>query len=154
MLPRNEPDPYHPHVLRVGMLEFTEETAHHWAGPFEGGYAAYKLMDYRIFSRFSGPEFLRLNDLSIQEKMRKREQLKHLSKKERLAHYWIFSDEVDFPTTEKPIRLYVYGNDDTSFSKFYATTEEAVAELNLLEGCGALDFNKDFLALGGFVFTN
>lgn len=147
-----------PHILRVGMLAFNEETACAWGGPFEGGYAGYTLKDYRVSAPHSGLHYLVQNDLYLSERLRKRqvliERLKMPSKADKQKHYEIFNDVIDFATTAKPIRLYMFGNDDTSFSKFYATTEEALAEVDLLEACEPLDFYKDLMALEGFVFTN
>ncbi len=55
-------------------------------------------------------------------------------------------------TTARPIELRVYGNDDTSYTKFYATVEAAWEEVALFESNQPLDFDE-FVAFG-FVFTN
>ena len=56
-------------------------------------------------------------------------------------------------TTACPFELKLFGNDDTTWSKFYATSEEAREELALFEVNQPLNYHgvvHDF----GFVFTN
>lgn len=57
-------------------------------------------------------------------------------------------------TPDKPYRIHVAGNDDTSYAKVYASEHEAREELSLMLACEPLDFHRDFISLGGWVFTN
>ncbi len=114
-------------VLEIGMLAFTDASACCWGGPFPGNYAVYKLYDYTGL------------DLS------------------KTDAYYLKNPEavIESPTTALPVRLYFCGNDDTSYSKFYAKVEEARFDLDMLkslEADGPLDFHE-FCAIG-FVFTN
>lgn len=59
----------------------------------------------------------------------------------------------DWYTVEKPFCLYMCGNDDCSYSKFFPTLEETREDLAILEACQPLDIHKDIVN-NGFVFTN
>jgi len=59
----------------------------------------------------------------------------------------------NMPSYEKPIALVMYGNDDTSYTKLYATEEEAMAELNLFSETEPLDA-RDVIFNFGFFFSN
>jgi len=59
--------------------------------------------------------------------------------------------EQEHPTVEKPFALFIAGNDDTSYTKYYPTLEALEEELALYEACQPLNFYDD---LKGFVFTN
>lgn len=133
-LGKGEVQDYNPGTitLRAGFLQFTKETAHNWAGPFEGGYAAFHLVDWTNatyqYSKFTPKK----NGIKV---------LDYISK-----------SNDPHPTFEFPIELKMYGNDDTSYAKYYKTQEEALAELQLFEDNQPLDFKiiKDFK----FYFTN
>jgi|ERR1019366_171205 hypothetical protein len=56
----------------------------------------------------------------------------------------------DIPTIERPIKLYLAGNDDTSYSFFATTVEEAEKVLETL----ILEPTMEKLRDLGFVFTN
>ena len=43
-------------IIAEGMLKFTDETAHCWAGPFEGGYAHCVVRDYTNSTYAGGPK--------------------------------------------------------------------------------------------------
>lgn len=52
-----------------------------------------------------------------------------------------------------PYSVYLYGNDDCSYTKYFATEEEQLSELNYLSYMQPLDFNLD-VTKRGYVFTN
>ena len=60
---------------------------------------------------------------------------------------------IDRPTVEKPFALKLAGNDDVSYTKFYATLEEAQAELSLFTADQPLNFPL-YVQENGFAFTN
>lgn len=116
--------------VACGMLQFTKDSADNWGGPFPGGYAAYVLRD-RSATLYCGGNLVKKNDEWYREHP---------------------DTSVEDVTSEKPISLYFCGNDDTSYTKFYRTVEEGLADLELLLAATPLDFHEfiDF----GFVFTN
>jgi hypothetical protein len=133
--------------IRGGVLPFTPETASSWGGPFPGDFAAFRLTDHRETPSLSGHR----------PKARKRTGLEPPPKlvtqvgDEHQARYPGQAQEM--VTTARPFELRVYGNDDTSYTKFYASEEEALQELELFEGGGPLDFHE-FVEGFGFTFTN
>lgn len=132
--------------LRGGLLPFTPETASSWGGPFEGGYAAFRLTDHRETR----------SHLDRRPKPRKRtgrepppKLLTEVGDDYQGRHPGRPQEMV---TTERPFELRVSGNDDTQYSKFYGSELEALAELALLEGSGPLDF-LEFTRGFGFRYT-
>lgn len=138
--------------IREGLLQFREENACCWGGPLEGNYAQFVLSDYTnaVFTAGSnkGQKVLEVwhqKDLEVQNKIDR-------------GHYEIVQrtprlNKLELPHLEKPIKLYICGNDDTSYSKFYATEQEALEELELFIAAEPLDF---FELIDGFkfIFTN
>jgi hypothetical protein len=129
-----------------GFLQFTKETACHWAGPFEGGHAQFVLRDYTnsIFTsgRDKGKRVLETWAQGNKERKEKATR--------RGEHYSVYNDR---PTLELPVELKMYGNDDTSYAKFYKTEQEALDELQLFITNQPLEFFEvidDFK----FYFTN
>ena len=57
------------------------------------------------------------------------------------------------PTLEKPYGLYLGGNDDASWTKFYPSLEPLREELGLFLAMQPLNFNLH-VGENGFVFTN
>lgn len=142
---RDEDSFFMPRFIASGILEFTEKSAYHWAGPFPGNVCAFRIEDHSFAVYAAGPNKGKLY-LDIYKKYRE----------DNMRHN-IFLDLPsmrmdDYPSHEKPISFHCYGNDDSSYTKFYATPEEALAELELFRGTQPLDFHEfiDF----GFVFTN
>lgn len=134
--------------IRGGVLQFTPETASSWGGPFEGGFAAYRLTDHRSTS----------HHLDRRPKARKRTGREPLPKLLIEVGDEYMKDahpnaRQDMVTTAKPFELRMYGNDDTSYTKFYASEESALEELNLFETTQPLDF-KEIVWGFGFAFTN
>ena len=161
-----------PGVIAEGMLQF-DETAAHFAGPFAGGYAYYRLADMRDMpgwaplvsvaehrqqNRFSPhclPWRLRTQygkPAESEEHLQKR--LALLTAKERKEWDARVKDfALDMPTVEFPFALKLAGNDDSSYTKFYPTLEAARAELDLFLADQPLNFDL-YVAENGFVFTN
>jgi len=54
---------------------------------------------------------------------------------------------------DKPFRIYIAGNDDSSWSAFFASRQEARDTLALLEAGEPLDMQRDVFPLG-FKFSN
>lgn len=147
-------DRYNPGMrfIKEGLLQFTEETACMWAGPFEGGHAHFVIKDYtnaiHSAGRHKGRRLLEVwheHDLEIQTKIDR--------------GYYIYNPKEhpyfckgEDASLEYPIKFYMCGNDDTSYSKFYATEQEALEELELFIASEPLDFKIiwDFK----FAFTN
>jgi len=116
-----------------GMLIFTEESAHKWGGPFPGGAAAYRLIDHRETTvRVPGG----------------RDRLAAIGSRRSRS-----GGIVDYVTEDAPFELRLYGNDDTSYVKFYATARDAMEELTLFEACEPLDFDE-VIAGFRFIFAN
>lgn len=134
--------------IKRGVLIFNEETSCGWAGPFPGDAAFYSIKDYRIEGRYSGKDFLKRSSLYRETLM-----LKNLPMKNRSMSAKFYYDNYEYPTIEFPIKLYIFGNDDTSYSKFFRSVDEAIYESELMEECEPLDFHKDILE-NDFIFTN
>jgi hypothetical protein len=150
-----------------GMLLF-DDTAYCLAGPFEGGYAYYcikspgdslltaeqhfqqyrfnhRILPWRFTSKFRQPA---LNEIQLQKR------LKELTPKE--LKEWeqnVKRYKTDVATVEKPFALYIAGNDDSTWTKFFATLEDAKSELKLLEMCQPINYILHIVD-NGFVFTN
>jgi hypothetical protein len=161
-----------PGTIAEGMLQF-DETAAHFAGPFDGNYVYFRLADMRTlpgwgplctvaelqqrqrFSRHNLPWRLRTNygqDAQSEEHLQKR--LALLTPKELKA--WqegLDKWRIDMPTLEKPFALKLAGNDDVSYTKYYPTLEAAQAELSLYTADQPLNFPLH-VQENGFVFTN
>jgi hypothetical protein len=60
-------------------------------------------------------------------------------------------NEIEF--MEYPFRIFCYGNDDTSWSKWFPTKEEAFEIIDMLEACEPVDMFDDFHPFD-WVFTN
>jgi hypothetical protein len=140
--------PFYPGIrfISEGFLQFTAETAFRWAGPFEGGHAQFVLRDYSKAEgnrgKDKGKNLLVLWDEGNLERK--------AACKRRGEHYSVYNDR---PTLELPVELKMYGNDDTSYSKFYKNEQEALNELQLFITNQPLDFDEvisDFK----FYFTN
>ncbi len=144
-------------VIREGMLIFTESTASSWGGPFPGSAAYFLLLDQRFWSnKWSGRPFAAAWQAALVRidkpgfKCRDRARLR--AELERGNPDVVHQFE-EGGTREYPIRIWVMGNDDTSYAKWYKTVEEAEDFLTLLEGVGPLDYNKDF-HMFNWTFTN
>jgi hypothetical protein len=141
-----------PRVISEGFLQFTEETAHLWAGPFPGNCCRFILKDWTHATKSWGPDkgksILALYQKGKEEQEEKIARGYYEFHKDKHPYSWI-----DYPSYEKPIALVMYGNDDTSYTKFYATEAEALEELNLFSENEPLNA-EDVVFNFGFVFTN
>lgn len=137
-------------ILSQGLLSFTKETAYNWAGPFDGGYAQFVLSDHS--NELKLPYLYKNLGIDCKLRLEADQQFFAIEKAKALKTKKEFKIPNDIPTIDKPIRLWILGNDDTSYSKFYKTKEEALEELNLFIANEPLEFSivYDF----GFVFTN
>ena len=139
-----------------GMLQFTADSATCWGGPFDGNFAYFSLQDYTQATMPYGKD-KGANLLALWEKVRIEKEKEYL---ERLARGTDKCKLVQPPydyreraSVDKPIRLYMVGNDDTSYSKFYKSEDDAKDEQNLFIGNQPLDFH-DVVQDFEFVFTN
>jgi len=115
-------------ILKEGFLEFTKDTAYNFSGPFQDNLARFVLLDDS-------------NKIYTSDKNKGKLILGH-------------SIGFDYNTTiEKPIRLWLLGTDDTSYSKFYSNKEETLFELALFIENEPLKF-KEVINDFDFVFTN
>lgn len=138
--------------IKEGLLQFTEETAHLWAGPFEGNHAQFTLEDYTNAVFAVGPN----KGKKVLEVWHQRDQ-DALDKKER-GHYEYSKEHFHLYKWEQvhlenPVKLHISGNDDTSYSKFYPDQKSALEELELFianEPLHAWDMIEGF----DFIFTN
>lgn len=159
------------HVLAEGMLHF-DESACSFGGPFEGNYCYFDLQNYSQrpdwtlttiarrkelfrFDHWRLPFRLRsMYSQPAQNEEHLRRRLAHMTGKE--LHEWeqnLTGFILDIPTEDKPVALRLAGNDDSTYTKFFAALPEAQEELQLLE----LDQPLNFLTHvrnNGFVFTN
>ncbi len=153
-------------LVREGMLLFDEDTACNWGGPFPGNYAYYKIERHLEPLRTEAEERLKFRfsrsvygihppwgeDAKSEEHLQKR--LSQLTEKQRKAWQKCQDGfEIDQPTVEKPVSLYMCGNDDTTYTKFFATVEEALEEVEMLEADQPL-CTFTHIYENGFVFTN
>jgi hypothetical protein len=145
-------------MIDHGMLLF-DESAGSWGGPYEGGFAYYairnhKLENYKIRSEQDIRLWFRFHGLKAKSEEHLQKKLKTLTKKEliewqRRQDYY----RIDVPTIEKPYSLYICGNDDTSYSKFYSYQGEAIEEVQYFLIDQPLNI-KVHIYGNGFVFTN
>ncbi len=134
-------------LVEGGLLQFTADSACCWGGPWPGGFAVYKLMDFRETRYMTGYR------LPKARKRTGREPEPPLLTTKGDEWEKKYGAPAAFVTTAKPIELKMYGNDDTSWAKYYATVEDAEAELALFKATQPLDFHEVVQGFG-FVFTN
>lgn len=113
--------------LKIGFVPW-DDSAICWGGPYDGDHVLMKITDAR---------------LDPYHKTRGLNSIEHLCS-------GTLDYKQDFPTIEKPIRLQLSGNDDCSYSAFFADRDHAEGMLeNIL-----MFPTWDSLHLFGFVFTN
>jgi hypothetical protein len=122
-----------PDVIAYGMLQFTTESAPCLAGSYPGDMGVFVLRDYRfamvpsVEKRGGFVPALAQGDRNLKEHP---------------------EDRVDYPTSKKPFQMRIAGTDDSSWSKFYGTEEDARGDLKRLEDGQPLDLEKDVLQQG------
>jgi hypothetical protein len=131
-----------------GMLHFDEESARIWAGPFPGNFAYYVFTDERDNKHISNEE-LQVKKVfdNFQKHSKKKINIDHDKHEIILCHAIN-----EYPTIEKPFRLYMAGNDDSSYSKNFASKEEGLEFISICEACQPLNAFRDIQPY--FAFTN
>lgn len=132
-------------LILEGLLQFTPETACGWAGPLHGDHAQFVLTDWTN-ARFSAGADKGKRVLEVWDQGEKERKAKALRRGE---NYQPYNDRASLAL---PIRLWMLGNDDTSYSKFYPSIKDAMDELSLFIANEPLEFKViwDF----NFIFTN
>ena len=126
-------------IFEYGMLEFTEETAYNWAGPFDGNHAFFIIRD---FTNTISPTYKAKTDKNLLKCLDKEEKAKeHKAIRNGLRYNKPYNVSLEFP-----IEFYITGNDDYSLFKFYKTKEQAMEDYSLFISNEPLDFktSKDF----------
>lgn len=146
-------------LIAEGYLQFDEETACCWGAPYEGNHAMYVIRDYSGETITSGPNKgkLSLPQRAIERRLRFEADVRK-AKFLGSPNIPTWSDdprgeEAGYASVNFPIRIWIMGNDDTSWSKCYRTEKEAMDELALFIGNEPLNFH-DSIQDFGFVFTN
>lgn len=144
-------------LIAEGYLQFDKETACCWAGPWEGGYARFVIIDYTDATILNFPN---KSYLDAMEKRRRESYEKEVRKAKFLGnpprHEWSDEprgDERGYASKFYPVRLWMMGNDDTSWSKCYKSAPDAIAELDLFSAAEPLNFHEIIEGFG-FTFTN
>lgn len=158
-------------------LEFTKETASSWAGPFEKNGMLGCLMNLsELENQLSSMSVINVQadwkywhipqsycEANPELKDRK---IYRMSPEDKEALFYTFPLETQFKITQKlletelthlssklPFHLRLNGNDDTSYTKYFASQVDAEKELKYLRSMQPLDFNKDIVERG-YEFTN
>lgn len=138
------------HIIE-GMLLFNEDTAPLWGGPFPGNFAYFDLTEYSdlsIYKHLTTEEKQIAKFIASYNKHSKR----MLNESHENYEALILHAKNEYPTLDKPFRLRIAGNDDTSYSKNFCSKEEGLEFILLLESVQPLDMHKDIQTL--FAFTN
>lgn len=130
------------------MLEFYPDDASMWAGPFQEKYAFLSIEEAGLW----GLPLKTLADIREEEERvlaAKKRKFANAGKRIRkqLESYRFHWHEHQ-ASLEKSIRVYVCGNDDVSYSKFFETVEEAKEFVNTLIACQPLtrrDITDEFV---------
>jgi hypothetical protein len=131
-----------------GMLRFDAESACIWGGPFPGNFAYYVFTDERDNKHIFNEELQVKNFFDNLNKHSKRKiGVGHDEYEVTLCHAIN-----EYPTIEKPFRLYMAGNDDASYSKNFSSKEEGLEFIALCESCQPLNAFRDIQQY--FAFTN
>jgi len=146
--------PNRPVIIVEGMLQFTEESSCMWAGPFKGHYAYFRFSDWRNTTHWNGKgRYLDGTDKMLADKLAKlRPTISQYSDKMSERDALIIHYTNEYPTESRPFQLYMAGNDDTSYCRNFATEEDGLEFIALLEACQPLDAFKDIQSC--FAFTN
>ena len=163
-------------------LSFTKETAEYWGGPFEldgkvgcgvriNNRADYIDIDIYNFSYYSCSigirqeldQIAKENNLSngdvLLASWKSKDKREYFDKLDRKDRIYILQQEIIHKCHKSEIeslrsyQLYLFGNDDASYSKYFDSEEEVKEELTYLRKMQPLDFNKDIKDRGYF-FTN
>jgi len=149
-------NPYHKGcvIVKSGFLLFTESSAHNWAAPFSGNYAVFVLQDFTNAECIAHGKSVNLLDMYDESRKAAEAKVARGHNEYKSRYEKVFStDYNDRPSKALPIQLKMYGNDDTSYAKFYPNVDSALSELELFEENQPLDF-EEIVKGFGFIFTN
>ncbi len=127
--------------LKQGMIQFDEDSACAWGGPFPGNFAYYLLQDWRVAKRYNEDSLIIAGADAFAELNIKKHREGCSDEKFNLVMEMHYRNE--YPTESKPFRLYMCGNDDTSYSRNFTTAEEALYFIELMEACQSLNMFDD-----------
>ena len=182
------PTPYtgknHTHYKGMEFLEFTNESAPSWAGPFQQGKKLgacakvdkrqgepkFTIEDVRGNWKYWSLPFHTRAALDTKAKGTKHPNGDYLTSEWSQEEKEAFFDSLDLNTKleisqayykshisylkeQLPFRVYITGNDDCSYTKWFATKDEAEAELNRLRMMQPLDMQLDIIDQQ-YTFTN
>lgn len=120
-------------VIRVGMLEFNEDTACCWGGPFPGNFALYRLSDERQSKYLRTDAENLANFKGTGDPPKDPYDIWNIVRNHYLHEY---------PTFEHPWCLHIMGNDDTAYNRNFASEAEALEFIDLMEACQPLDISE------------
>lgn len=152
---REERKPNRPRIIVDGMLEFSEDTAFLWAGPFSRLYAFFSFRDWRGTTHWNGKgSYLAGTDAGLAKKLATLKPPTSYQYSDKMSENdaMITHYTNEYPTESMPFQLYMAGNDDASYCRNFATEEEGLEFIALLEACQPLDAFKDIQRC--FAFTN
>lgn len=150
-------------TIKSALIEYDEESVGWLAGPFAGKYGIITIIDWSMWTKL-GTNAQLVED--VKKRLRKEERkiaasttredhkrqkwikAQLASTDEEILQYWIES-----ATQELPVALRIMGNDDSSFTRFCATVEEAIEVYDLLMACQPVNHQRDVMPMG-FKFTN
>lgn len=124
-------------LIDEGMLKLKPKSAFS-IGSWPGDYVYYEIKMYK-------------RGLHTLEKIYKNEE--EYWKKQKRKPKTNYKFEPDRPTIEFPVSCKIFGIDDASYSKFYATIEEAVEDMKLILVCQPIDLWNDLIN-DKWIFTN
>jgi len=136
-----------PGLLSCGMLQFSPESAPYLGGPFPGGCAVFTLKDtrkIRVPRRGKDGLYLKGRTWSLAASG------SHAAG-QHPNEPW--AQPGQSASMQFPIKLYIAGNDDDSWSHYYASRWEARKALQRLENQQPLDLHSHLLDYG-FIYTN
>ena len=164
--------PYIKQISEVEFLEFTEDTAECWGGAYEyklpeggclkGCHA--EIVEFEFEGTF-GIEPIETAWKTYHLPYKLREQYYNKSLPSKVDVYHSFPINVQLHLAKEyidslskleeylPFRVYLFGTDDCSYSKYFCTLEEATQEMNYLRMMQPLDFKLDVIDKG-YLFTN
>ena len=131
-----------------GMLHFDDESACIWGGPFPANFAYYLFTDERDNKHIFNEELQVKNFFKHYNEHSKRK----LNIGDKEYDIIVCHAINEYPTVEKPFRLYMAGNDDASYSKNFSSKEEGLEFITICEACQPLNAFRDIQPY--FAFTN
>lgn len=160
-----------PYVLHECMLEFTADSAHSLAGPFNVVYAYSCIMDGHqlrnpllsmeklekaaAHAYYNFPRRFCLTPKSEMSDHRVENLLKEMTKKELKDYYSRIVEQIHGEySKQNPWGLFIAGNDDCTWTKFFPSLFQALEEKHLLEVCQPLSWHELFHNNRDYYFTN